>query len=78
MLEGKEGHALGTASHQGSAFSMTSGEKDGEVGGKRRRSTGNTTDTFTVVLPSGVKKGTSPRMPIPELTLSLLDQDGPL
>lgn len=78
MLEVREGYVLGTTSHQGSAFFMPSGEKGEEVGGRRRRRMGSTTDTFTVMLPSGVKKGTNPRMPIPELTLSLLDQDGPL
>lgn len=36
---------------------------------------GNTTDPFTLI---GVKKGTEPRTSIHNLTLSSLDQDGPL
>lgn len=39
---------------------------------------GNITDPFRVVLLIRVKKGTEPRTPICKLTLSLLDQDGPL
>lgn len=39
---------------------------------------GNTTDPFTVISLIGVKKGTEPRTAIPNLTLFLLDQGGPL
>lgn len=39
---------------------------------------GNITDPFTVVSLIRVNKGTEPSAPICKLTLSLLDQDGPL
>ena len=39
---------------------------------------GNTTDLFTVLSLVRVKKEVEPRTVIRNLTLSLLDQDGPL